>query len=249
MCWMKSGLKSTAGLALVMLILFQGCATVAGKPVPVAEEQGQVPKAPELVLGPGDKIDISVYRHDDLSKTFQVDLSGKIMYPLVGDLQVAGLTTFMLRDKLREGLSRFMVEPQVTINVAATANQKVIVLGEVKSPGYFQADTSVTALEAIARAGGFTSDGQTKTVLLIRGGLQKPDLYTLNLQKALAEGDLRQNVVLQRGDIVYVPRQVIADVDIFFKHITSILQPFVLFETGIFLNQQIQQGGTASVAP
>lgn len=239
---------------LMTFLFVFGCGS-AIKGVPVTDMalgQEQVPVTRELILGPGDKVEISVYRHDDLAKTLQVDPSGRIMYPLIGDIQVLGLTAFGLRDTLRDKLSKFIVDPQVTVNVSATLSQKVIVLGEVKTPGYFQADGSVTALEAISRSGGFTADGQAKTVMLIRSGEKKPALYSLDLQKALEDGDLRQNVLLQRGDIIYVPKTLIANVESFFKHMSTILQPIVLLETGIFLEQQISSttgGGGTAIAP
>lgn len=246
-------LNLASAVTLMSFLLVYGCGS-AIKGVPISDmtpAQEQISNTPELILGPGDKVEISVYRHDDLAKTLQVDPSGRIMYPLIGDIKVSGLTVFGLRDTLRDKLAKFIVDPQVVVNVSTTLSQKVIVLGEVKSPGYFQADGSITALEAISRAGGFTTEGQSKTVMLIRSGQMKPALYSLNLQKALEDGDLRQNLLLQRGDIVYVPRTLIADVDSFFKHMSTILQPIVLLETGIFLEQQITStsSGKAAIAP
>jgi polysaccharide export outer membrane protein len=236
---------------VVFLFLVQGCGTSKGPFVPVEQMQAEAPaRVAEFILGPGDKLEIIVYRHDDLKRTVQVDLSGKIGFPLIGDVQAAGLGIFEFRDKIRDGLAKYIIDPQVTVGVASSQSQKIIVLGEVKNPGFFQAESAITALEGISRAGGFTADGQKKSVLLIRGGMNKPQLIALNLEKALKEGDLAQNVALQRGDIVYVPRTFIADVDKFFTHMSTILQPLVLIETGIFLGQQIQRGGAqVTVAP
>src|SRR3990172_12159106 len=204
--------KMQAVIFFISLTILFGCSTAntiskdslgQAKEQSVVEEKGaeggqeNEAKITEFILGPGDRLEIAVYRNDDLKRTIQIDPSGKIMYPLVGDIQAGGLSIFQLRDKVRDGLVKYVVDPQVTVGVVTVQSQKVIVLGEVKSPGFFQAESSITALEAISRAGGFALDGKKKSVLLIRGGLKKPELMNLNLDKALKEGDLTQNIALQ----------------------------------------------------
>lgn len=248
---MKNGKNLSAAFLVLVLLLGPGCGASKNPVVPLDQFQKESPaKVTEFILGAGDKIDITVYRNDDLKRTVQIDLSGKVSFPLVGDLQAGGLGIFEFRDKIRDGLSKYIINPQVTMSVSSSQSQKIIVLGEVKNPGFFQAETAITALEAISRAGGYTLDGKLESVLVIRGGLQKPQLTSLNLKRALMEGDLTQNVMLQRGDIVYVPRTFISDVDRFFAHMTTILQPLVLLETGIFLEQQIERGSRGiSISP
>ncbi len=256
-------------LESISLIVFLGCKTMSsgeiynnglgnvsaiGKQYNAKDHfvQGQkeivMPQEPEFILGPGDKIEISVFLHEELNKTLQVDVSGKIMYPLIEDMKVSGLSIFDLRDKIREGLSSHIIDPQVTVGVVSVQSQKVIVLGEVNAPGFFQAENLMTVFEAVSLAGGFTADGKQNSVILIRGGLQKPKLMKLNLEKALKRGDLRQNIVLQRGDIIYVPRSVVSDVNRFFNNISGTLSPIVAFETGYFIHQQIRgkRGGAAT---
>ncbi len=256
-------------LASISLVVFPGCKTMPFEtqgnkksgnvpeidkqaktedPLDQTQEEIVMPQEPKFILGPGDKIEITVFLHEELHKTLQIDVSGKIMYPLLEDMKASGLSIFELRDKLREGLSSHIIDQQVTVGVVSVQSQKVIVLGEVNAPGFFQAENLMTVFEAISLAGGFTADGKQNSVLLIRGGLQKPKLMKLNLEKALKRGDLRQNIVLQRGDIIYVPRSVISDVNRFFNNISGTLSPFVAFETGYFINQQIKgkRGGAAT---
>ncbi|MBI3009243.1 MAG: polysaccharide export protein [Candidatus Omnitrophica bacterium] len=256
-------LKVLLFLAVILFLVFQGCksttsniksgglkeksASVDEGEIKEFEEEG-VPKVSEFILGPGDKVEIIVYRNDSLNRTIQIDHSGKIMYPLTGDIYAAGLSIFQLRDKIRDGLSRYIVDPQVSIGVLSMQSQKIIVLGEVKNPGFFQAESPMTLLDAISRAGGITLDGKQKSVLLIRGGMKKPELTMLNLEKALKEGDLTQNIMLQRGDIVYVPRTVIANVERFFGHISAVISPIVTMESGYFIGQRISEGGGTGTA-
>lgn len=100
---------------------------------PSGAEGEAAPRIAELILGPGDRVDVSVYRNDDLKFTQTIGLSGKIIVPMVGDVQAAGLSVYQLRDKLREGLSKYIVAPQIYVGVASTQSQKIMVLGEVRS--------------------------------------------------------------------------------------------------------------------
>ena len=238
---------------MIFSFAYQGCSSMRSdshlnSDQLVGEEAAKVS---EFILGAGDRIEIVVYRNDDLRRTVQIDHSGKIMYPLVGDIQASGLNLFQLRDKIHEGLSPYILDPQISASVVSIQSQKIIVLGEVKNPGFFQAETPMTVLEAVSRAGGFTLDGKQESVLLIRGGMKDPKLVRLDIRKALQEGDLTQNVTLQRGDIVYVPRTFIADVDSFFTHLSTIISPIVTLETGYFIGQQIDgtRGGASVTTP
>lgn len=259
---MKDALKYilSAGIRVaVCLILLNGCATTGktskateGITPPASDEAPKEIRVTEFILGPGDKIEIMVYRHDDLKRTVQIDTSGKITYPLVGDIQAGGLSIFQLRDKIRDGLSKYIIDPQVSVGVTAVQSQKVIVLGEVKNPGLFPIDSPLTTLDAISKAGGFTLDAKQKNVLLIRGGLEKPELITLNIDSIFTEHDISQNVYLQNGDIIYVPATFIANVSRFFEHLSRIISPIVQAEAGYWLGQQIEAGpgkGTVVVSP
>ncbi|MBI2447263.1 MAG: polysaccharide biosynthesis/export family protein, partial [Candidatus Omnitrophica bacterium] len=135
-------LKVLLFLAVILFLVFQGCKSTTsniksgglkeqsasvdegdkGGEIKEFEEEG-VPKVSEFILGPGDKIEIIVYRNDSLNRTVQIDHSGKIMYPLTGDIYAAGISIFQLRDKIRDGLSRYIVDPKVSIGVASVQSQ------------------------------------------------------------------------------------------------------------------------------
>jgi len=236
--------------AVICLVLSGGCATTASKgtedavlPVPVSSEAAEEVKVTEFILGPGDKIEIIVYRQDDLKRTVQIDTSGKITYPLVGDIQAGGLSIFQLRDRIRDGLSKYIINPQVSVGVTAVQSQKVIVLGEIKNPGLFSLETPMTALDVISKAGGFATDANQKSILLIRGGLEKPELMILNMDKFFNDYDMTQNIHLRNGDIVYVPATFISDVVKFFDQLYSIIRPIAQVENVYWVGQQIEAGG------
>lgn len=232
------------------LIIFSGCGTTQGNPQRLNEEfAGQnTPRAAEFVLGPGDVVEITVLRQDDLRRTAQVSPAGRIMYPLLGDIPAEGRSIFQIRDAIQAGLAGFIINPQVSVSIVSVHSQKIIVLGEVANPGFFSGTFPISSLEAVARAGGATANGRMDSVLLIKGGLQQPELVKLNLARGLEAGDLRQNVMLRGGDILYVPRTRIADVSRFFNQLAGIIAPIVSMETGVFLGQQIDAGGGASAA-
>lgn len=242
-------LLSGPGIAVVIcLALLNGCATTntvpktAGKTTPLPNEELKEIKVTEFIIGVGDTVEIAVYRHDDLKKTIQIDTSGKITYPLIGDIQAAELSIFQLRDRIRDGLSKYVVNPQVSVGVTAVQSQKVIVLGEVKNPGLFSLGIPMNTLEAISRAGGFTTEAKQKSVLLIRGGLDNPELITLNIERFFSKHDLTQNIYLQNGDIIYVPATFIVNVARFFQHLSTIISPIVSTGTGYLIGQQIEEG-------
>lgn len=235
---------------VVFLVVFQGCKTTKGNSIMLNEESaGQnAPRVTEFVLGPGDVVEITVLRQDDLRRTVQVSPAGKIMYPLAGDIQAGGRSIFQIRDEIQAGLANVILNPQVSVSIVSVQSQKIIVLGEVVNPGFFSGTFPMSSLEVIARAGGATANGRLDNVLLIRGGLQQPELVNLNLSRALNAGESQQNAMLRGGDILYVPRTRIANVTSFFSHLAGIIAPIVSMETGVFLGQQIDgAGGTTAV--
>jgi len=209
-------------------------------------------KISEFILGIGDTIEISVYRQEDLQRTVKIDNAGKIMFPLIGDVQAGGIGIFKLRDTMKERLAKYLVDPQVVINISTVQSQKIMVLGEVNNPGVFTLDTDIGVLESISKAGGMTRDAKIGNVLLIRKGQGKPVVMSLDLKKVLKEGDVSHHMNLQNGDIVYLPRVTIANVSRYFSHLSEILSPFVMFETGVVLwptVKDVLQGKDITTSP
>src|SRR5262245_44021059 len=179
-----------SGIFLLSLMFLQACATVEKpaselRPANLASEQNMVkkPRISDLVLGPGDVMEITVYRQDDLTKKIQIPPDGRIFYPFVGEVQAAGLSAVRLREKLTEGLAPYFVDPQVSIAVTTLKSEKVYILGEVERPGIFALESGMSTLEAISGAGGFTQDAKWSNVLLIRNGLETPQVASLDLKK------------------------------------------------------------------
>jgi len=133
----RDPLRRLFACALVA-VLFAGCATMEKK-TPVAVSPAESPRIAavhlaDFVVGVGDTLQISVYRRTELAMTARVNSSGRIMFPLIGDVEAAGKGVFQLRDEIRSRLSRYLVNPQVSVAVTAVQSQKALVLGEVRTP-------------------------------------------------------------------------------------------------------------------
>lgn len=194
----------------------------------------------EFILGPGDELEITVYRNDDLNRKVQIPSDGIIFLPLIGEVKTNGVGMRELRRQVTEGYSKYLLNPQINLEVISHRSQKVFVLGEVRSPGVFPIDSPISTLEAISRAGGFTLDAKQTSVLLIRGDMAKPELARLDLKRVIKKGDLSQNPVLQKGDVIYVPATYIANIERYFQRLEHIIRPVVFLEQGISLYPQVE---------
>ena len=215
-------------MPVILAFLVLGCSARA----PNVSESSDLPvlrppAAEDFVLGPGDVIDIKVWRQEDMDMKVTIAPDGAITYPLLGRLDVAGLSYPELVATIEEGLRGFYTDPSVAVNVVEVSNQKVFVLGEVRSPAVLQVQNDLSILEALTRTGGIHPDANTKNVLLIRGSLAEPELYTINVDAIYRKGDFSQMVYLQRGDIVMVPTRTITNVERYFQRIQGVLGPFV----------------------
>ncbi|MBD1808841.1 polysaccharide export protein [Microcoleus sp. FACHB-SPT15] len=159
-------------------------------------------------LGVGDAIAVSVPRFPDLSFQSNVDLDGNIVVPLVGTLQVAGLTLEQVQTKIQAGLNRFVIDPQVIVSLAALRAAQVTITGEVLRPGYYPLQPGSQLSAALLAAGGTTTSADLRTIVVRRRSLadnsfveQQIDLFT-----PLQNGTSLPNLRLQDGDAVIVSK-------------------------------------------
>lgn len=108
-------------------------------------------------LGPGDVIRIFVWKNPELSQDVSVSPDGNISYPLIGEIQAAGITVGGLRKVIEREFRKHLKDPQVTVSLQDARSYKVFVTGEVMSPGMFQLTGPITVVQSIAMAGGFTA--------------------------------------------------------------------------------------------
>lgn len=200
----------------------------------------------EYSLGPGDEIEVEVYQYDDLTRKITVPGSGIIFFPLVGEIDVKALGVTELRRVVQDRLKDRIVDPQVSLSVKSIKSQKIYVLGEVKAPSVFTMDSHMRAAEAVSRAGGFTDGADRTSVLLVRNKQGKADLQKLNLDEFFEGTKLNHNVLLQPGDVLYIPRTFVADMDKFFAHVLQGLFPLVFLEQAIVLGPAVRDAVTGN---
>lgn len=160
----------------------------------------------DYVIGAGDILDITTWKEADLSRTdVLVRLDGKISFPLLNDVQAAGVTTGDLKRTIEEGLKAYVSNPVVTVGVKSPASQKFYVLGEVARTGEYPLIKNMTILQAFAVAGGFTQWAAKDEILLLRREGGKEKIYRVNYKDITKGKDPAQNLVIQADDTIVVP--------------------------------------------
>jgi polysaccharide biosynthesis/export protein len=175
----------------------------AGNAAP-ANEVRSAPVSPDYRLVPGDKLRIEVYHDAQLSQSLQVRPDGKITLPLVGDVPAEGRTSTELRDALVTSLKEYNTNPVVTVIVVETVPPVFYVMGEVNSPGTFQLKGQVSAVQALAMAGGFKDFAKTKSIKILRKGARGAQQNVGFNYKDAIEGK-GPAVYMQPGDTIIVP--------------------------------------------
>jgi polysaccharide export outer membrane protein len=156
-------------------------------------------------IGAGDLLSIVVWKNSDLSGEFRVRPDGKFSMPLIGDIVAAGRTTDQINMQIGKKLELFIDSPYVTAIIKETTSNRVYVIGEVARPGAYPIAGSLTVLQAVALAGGFTQFADRDRMVLVRGSGKDQENFKLNYKKILMEPGGKYNMVLQRGDTLVVP--------------------------------------------
>ncbi|HXV10123.1 MAG TPA: polysaccharide export protein EpsE [Burkholderiales bacterium] len=160
-------------------------------------------------LGAGDLVKITVYGHPDLTTEAQITHDGKITFPLVGEVALAGLDTGDAETRIAKLLhdGRFVVKPQVNVLVQQYRSQQVSVLGQVNKPGRIALDSSAGRLtDLLALAGGVAPTGSDTVVVITRQKDGSTRRREINLDAMILSGEMSENLTVANGDIIYVPR-------------------------------------------
>ena len=173
-------------------------------PAPAAGHPQVANVSPDYVIGPGDSLEINVWKEPTISGTLPVRPDGMISLSLVGDMQASGLTPAHLSSDITERLRKFINDPAVTVTVLAVNSKHIFLLGEVSKPGEMPLSPGLTPLQAIASAGGLTAYASAKHIYILRnaGGQQQKIKFDYKL--AIKSGNL-QGVTLVSGDTIVVP--------------------------------------------
>lgn len=195
------GSFATWALLLACLAVGPGCDRNQQVTLPPA-----VSEADSGALRPGDELTIRVFDEDRFAGDYPVNEAGAINFPFVGEVAVAGKTASevatAIETKLADG---YLHNPSVTVLVKARQNREVSVLGQVKEPGSFKWQGRLTLVQAVSLAGGLTPFAAPTRVKLTRRVGTDGSTKTIELSlKEIIDGR-RDDLVLQPGDIVFVP--------------------------------------------
>jgi len=196
-------------------------------------QQSSVAMSPESCLGgvekasldpsayriqPGDQLAIDFYLNSEFNDNVTVQPDGRIVLRLVGPVQASGLSAAQLSDSINKAYSRELKNPSATVHVQNMPSRQVFVQGQVNHPGAFALQPGMTALQAIASAGGHTDQAAMDDVVLIRrDGCGRADGSKLDLADASQNPEKGEDVMLMPHDTLVVPRSKIANVDLFVK--------------------------------
>jgi polysaccharide export outer membrane protein len=210
---MKSGKKSPSILYYLLLIHYIAVAHTGvhgmalQKNAPTVEKMDELQvQAGEYIIYPDNILKISVYNEPELSLSVRVDAEGYINYPLIGKIQVKGLTigevNELISKKLADG---YINNPQV--NVSIEKYSTVDILGEVAKPGNYPIERNMTVVTLISRAGGFKPSADLNNVKIIRVEDGKKTIIKVRAKEVIERGDKTKDILLKPGDLVIVPER------------------------------------------
>jgi polysaccharide export outer membrane protein len=170
-------------------------------------------------IAPGDELHVDygvILDNEEVVAEVTVRPDGAASLPRIGDVLVAGLSTAEVDSVLAILYADIFVEPNITVGVKKVAGNQVHILGQVQRPGSYPMVPNMTALQAVASAGGFAVDASKGSVVVLRRtGENSLITRKLDLDRAVQTGAATQDVFLRRYDIVYVERSTIGNINLF----------------------------------
>lgn len=205
------------GFAGAICVVF---AALAGCQAPAVRDINERLTSPEIarkkvpdatyIVEPPDVIRVVIDGEPALTTEAQVRQDGRVSFPHVPDQKVAGLTTEEIEVLLAETYSQYLVTPKVHATVTAYRSKHIFVYGEVGRNGSLPYTGAQTVADALGAVGGITRRAAPRRARVVRGDISDPEIFWVNLNSLIVEGNLSQNVSLAQNDVVYVPPNVFA---------------------------------------
>jgi polysaccharide export outer membrane protein len=177
--------------------------------LPPAPPASSLPSA-EYRIGPGDSLNIFVWRNPELTVTVPVRPDGRVSIPLVEDVVAIGKTPTSLAREYEQRLGKYIREPLVTVIVSGFVGpipDQVRIIGEASQPRSLPYRADMTVLDAIIAVGGLTRYAAGNDSLIIRTVNGVQTTYAVHLRDLIRDGDITSNVALQPGDILIIPQR------------------------------------------
>ncbi len=197
---------SARGLATLALVLgATGCATQnANPPAPVLASSPDY----NYIVGPGDNLNINVWRNPELSSSVPVRPDGKVSTPLVDELVAQGKTPTQIARDVETALAKFVRDPVVTVivtNFVGPYSEQIRVVGEAAKPQFLPYKQKMTVMDVMIAVGGLTdfADGNKATIIRASDSNKR---YNVRLKDLVKRGDISANVEMLPGDILIIPQ-------------------------------------------
>ncbi len=158
-------------------------------------------------LSPGDMLEISIWKDDNMRRKVVVLPDGTISYPLAGHFRVAGMTVQEVEAKLVEKLKqgRYYKDVTITVSVMEARGNEIFVIGEVNNPGAFTARRQIDVMQALSLAGGLTEFADETDIVVLRRSQNGQESFPFDYSAVQSGRKLSSNILLQSGDTVVVP--------------------------------------------
>lgn len=205
---MKTNFSSMIGAKQFLILCFSLMLMSGCKTYPLLNESEDGAISRDYLIGPGDTVDIIVWRNPEISMSVPVRPDGKITTPLVEDLPASGKTSTQLARDIEETLSKYIQEPVVTVIITEFVgrySEQIRVIGEAADPRALAYRENMTLMDVMIAVGGMTdfAAGNRAKVIRTIDGEQKQ--FRVRLNDLIRDGDISANVPMLQGDVLVIP--------------------------------------------
>jgi polysaccharide biosynthesis/export protein len=204
----RSSILTKGGVFIIGVLVLAFSVTAlsaAEKGRQVGPASGALIAPPDYRIGPGDMLEISVWKDPALTRQVVVLPDGRIDFPLVGHFVAMGRTTRELKTEMETKLKRYIPEPILTVIVQQANSMRIYVIGKVNRPGHFQLSGNLNVMQALAMAGGLNTFAKANDIRIYREEGDHTVVYPFAYEKVADGKKMEQNIVLHRGDVIVVP--------------------------------------------
>jgi polysaccharide export outer membrane protein len=156
------------------------------------------------IVGPGDVLDIAVWKEEALTKLLTVLPDGKISFPLIGEVVAGGKTVEELKKEMETRLVKFVPDPVLSVGINQVNSMLVYVIGRVNNPGRFVLNANINILQVLSMAGGLNSFAKRSEIRMFREKDGNTEIREFDYDAVSAGKNLEQNIYLMRGDVIVV---------------------------------------------
>lgn len=202
-------MASIARAAVAVLILALAACSAGPTTIPLSPGAATTGVASDYKIGPGDQLQVFVWRSPELTTTVPVRPDGKISIPLVNDVVANGKTPSELGKEIETKLKQYVTDPHVTVivqNFVGPFSEQVRVIGEAAQPRAVPFRTNMTVLDVMIQVGGLTKFAAGNRAVIVRRIGNQEHTYPVYLNDLINDGDVKYNVPMQPGDILIIPQ-------------------------------------------